>query len=86
MYGDLKYGPDFTHFDYANPDAPKGGTLTLPAIGSFDNLNQFILKGNNADGLGLLFDTLTAGSLDEPFSEYGLIAESIDDPEGPLLS
>ncbi len=81
MYGDLKYGPDFTHFDYANPDAPKGGTLTLPAIGSFDNLNQFILKGNNADGLGLLYDTLTAGSLDEPFSEYGLIAESITIPK-----
>ncbi len=80
MYGDLKYGPDFTHFDYANPDAPKGGTLTLSAIGSFDNLNQFILKGNNAAGLGLLFDTLTAGSLDEPFSEYGLIAESIEMP------
>ncbi len=80
MYGDLKYGPDFTHFDYANPDAPKGGTLTLPAVGSFDNLNQFILKGNNADGLGLLFDTLTAGSLDEPFSEYGLIAQSIEIP------
>jgi microcin C transport system substrate-binding protein len=81
MYGELKYRPDFTHFDYANPDAPKGGTLTLPAVGTFDNLNQFILKGNNAAGLGLLFDTLTVGSLDEPFSEYGLIAESIEIPE-----
>jgi microcin C transport system substrate-binding protein len=81
MYGELKYGPDFTHFDYANPDAPKGGTLTLSAIGSFDNLNQFILKGNNAEGLGLLYDTLMAGDLDEPFSEYGLIAKSITMPE-----
>jgi microcin C transport system substrate-binding protein len=81
MYGELKYGPDFSHFDYANPDAPKGGTVTLPAVGTFDNLNQFILKGNNAAGLGLLFDTLTVGSLDEPFSEYGLIAESIEIPE-----
>ena len=81
MYGELKYGADFTHFDYTNPDAPKGGTVTLPAIGTFDNLNQFILKGNNAAGLGLLFDTLTVGSLDEPFSEYGLIAESIEIPE-----
>ncbi len=81
MYGELKYGPNFTHFDYTNPDAPKGGTVTLPAIGTFDNLNQFILKGNNAAGLGLLFDTLTVGSLDEPFSEYGLIAESIEIPE-----
>jgi microcin C transport system substrate-binding protein len=81
MYGELKYGPDFTHFDYANPDAPKGGTLTLSAIGGFDNLNQFILKGNNADGLGLLYDTLTVGDLDEPFSEYGLVAQSIQMPE-----
>jgi microcin C transport system substrate-binding protein len=81
MYGKLKYGPDFTHFDYANPDAPKGGTLTLSAIGSFDNLNQFILKGNNAAGLGLVYDTLTVGDLEEPFSEYGLIAESVTIPE-----
>ncbi len=80
MYGDLKYGPDFSHFDYANPDAPKGGTLTLPDVGSFDNLNPFILKGNNAAGLGMLFDTLTVGSLDEPFSEYGLVAESVEIP------
>jgi microcin C transport system substrate-binding protein len=81
MYGELKYGPDFTHFDYTNPDAPKGGTLTLSAIGGFDNLNQFILKGNNAEGLGLLYDTLTVGDLDEPFSEYGLVAQSIEMPE-----
>jgi microcin C transport system substrate-binding protein len=81
MYGELKYGPDFTHFDYANPDAPKGGKLTLSAIGGFDNLNQYILKGNNADGLGLLYDTLTVGNLEEPFSEYGLIAQSITIPE-----
>jgi microcin C transport system substrate-binding protein len=81
MYGDLKYGPDFTHFDYANPGAPKGGTLTLSAIGSFDNLNPFILKGNTAAGVGQLFDTLTVGTLDEPFSEYGLIAESITIPD-----
>ena len=81
MYGDLKYGPDFTHFDYTNPDAPKGGTLTVSAIGSFDNLNQFILKGNNAAGLDSMYDTLTVGSLDEPFSEYGLIAQSVTIPE-----
>jgi microcin C transport system substrate-binding protein len=81
MYGELKYGPDFTHFDYTNPDAPKGGTVTLSAIGTFDNLNQFILKGNNAAGLGLLYDTLMASDLDEPFSEYSLIAKSITIPE-----
>ncbi len=81
MYGDLKYGPDFTHFDYANPDAPDGGTLVLSAVGSFDSLNPYILKGTPASGLTLTFETLTVGSADEPFSEYGLIAESIEMPE-----
>src|SRR3989442_5129539 len=45
IHGDLKYGPGFTQFDYVNPRAPKGGSVTLPAIGTFDNLNPFILKG-----------------------------------------
>jgi microcin C transport system substrate-binding protein len=81
MYGDLKYGPDFTHFDYANPDAPDGGTLVLSAVGSFDSLNPYILKGTPASGLTLTFETLTVGTADEPFSEYGLIAESIEMPE-----
>jgi microcin C transport system substrate-binding protein len=81
MYDDLKYGPDFEHFDYVDPNAPKGGTLTLSAIGSFDNLNPYILRGTSAAGLGLMFETLTTGGLDEPFSEYGLIAETIEMPE-----
>ncbi|MGH6945025.1 MAG: extracellular solute-binding protein, partial [Geminicoccaceae bacterium] len=69
------------HFDYANPDAPKGGTVTFPGIGTFDNLNPFILKGTTATGMGLVFDTLTTASLDEPFSEYGLVAKSVEIPE-----
>lgn len=77
MNGQPKYGPDFTHFDYAFPDAPKGGTVRLAAIGTFDSFNPFIVKGNSADGLGLLFDTLTEQSLDEPFTEYGLLADRI---------
>ena len=81
MHGDLKYGPDFTHFDYADPDAPKGGTVTFSAIGTFDSLNPYILKGVPAAGLGLVFQTLTTGSLDEPFSEYGEVAEAIIVPE-----
>ena len=80
MHGDLKYGPGFTHFDYSNPDAPKGGEVRLSAIGSFDNLNPFILKGQSAAGLGQVFETLMTGSEDEAFSEYGLIAESIEMP------
>jgi len=78
MFGDLKYGPDFKHFDYVNPDAPKGGNVTRAAIGSFDNLNPYILKGIPAEGLGLTADTLLRSSDDEAFAEYGLIAESVE--------
>ncbi|MFQ5784984.1 MAG: extracellular solute-binding protein [Alphaproteobacteria bacterium] len=82
MYGDLKYGPDFTHFDYADPNAPKGGKVRLHAIGTYDSLNPFILKGVTAAGLQFnLFESLMMGSSDEPFSEYGLIAESIEMPK-----
>ncbi|MGE4442200.1 MAG: extracellular solute-binding protein [Desulfomicrobium sp.] len=78
MNGEPKYGAGFTHFDYVFPDAPKGGTVRLAATGTFDSFNPFIVKGNSADGLGLLFDTLTEQSLDEPFTEYGLLAERIE--------
>jgi microcin C transport system substrate-binding protein len=81
LHGDVKYGPDFTHFDYVNPNAPKGGTVTLGTVGTFDSLNPFILKGVPASGVGLLFDTLTVQSEDEPFTEYGLLAETIELPE-----
>ncbi|HVQ76921.1 MAG TPA: extracellular solute-binding protein [Candidatus Binatia bacterium] len=80
MYGDLKYGPGFTHFDYANPAAPKGGDVRLAAIGTFDTLNPYVLRGVPAAGLGYLADTLTMGSSDEAFARYGLIAESIELP------
>ena len=75
-----KYPADFTHFDYANPAAPKGGEVKLAAIGTFDNLNPFILKGVAASGVGMLFDTLLESSADEAFTEYGLLAESIEMP------
>src|SRR5262245_18793689 len=80
MYGDLKYKPGFMHFEYVNPDAPKGGDVRLSAIGTFDTLNPFVLKGVAAVGIGQVFDTLTIQSDDEPFSEYGLIAETIETP------
>ena len=82
MYGDLKYGPDFTHFDYANPDAPKGGTLRT--LGRRAPSTASIPTSSGARpraGSRLMFETLTTGSADEPFSEYGLIAESIQMPE-----
>ena len=79
MFGEPKYGPDFAHFDYVNPDAPKGGVLRLGAAGTFDSFNPYIIKGNPAAGAGA--ETLTVASSDEPFTRYGLIAETIEWPE-----
>ncbi len=81
MHGDLKYPPNFSHFDYTKPNAPKGGNVRLSGVGSFDSLNPYILKGRKASSLGLVFDTLTYSSDDEPFSSYGLVAESMEVPE-----
>lgn len=81
MHGDLKYPAGFTHFDYSNPAAPKGGSVRLSSIGTFDSLNGYILKGQSAAGLGQIYDTLTVGSEDEPFSRYGLVAESMEVPD-----
>lgn len=83
MVGAPKYGADFTHFDYVNPAAPKGGTLKLGVTGSFDSLNPFIVRGQPPLGIGtgymaLVYEPLMARSWDEPFSLYGLIAESIE--------
>lgn len=78
MSGTPKYPDGFTHFDYANPDAPKGGHLRMAAIGTYDSFNPFIAKGVAASGIGLLYDTLMVNSDDEPFTYYGLIAEKID--------
>jgi microcin C transport system substrate-binding protein len=77
-----KYPAGYRHFDFVNPDAPKGGTLRLSDTGGFDSLNPFIPKGNPASQISLIYDTLTFHSLDEPFTEYGLLAEKIEkDPE-----
>ncbi len=80
MYGAPKYGPGFTHFDYVNPNAPKGGTVRLAALGTYDSFNPFIVKGLPAAGIEQTFDTLLTASADEPFSEYGLVAESMEVP------
>src|SRR3984893_19465694 len=60
LYGDLKYGPEFKNFDYVNPNAPSGGTMRYAAIGTFDTLNPFVIKGIPAAGIGGTVDTLTA--------------------------
>ena len=81
LFGDVKYGPDFTNFDYVNPDAPKGGRATLYGIGGFDSLNPYIVKGKTPLGLGLTYDALMASSFDEPSTAYGLVAETITWPD-----
>lgn len=79
LYGEpAKYPADFKHFDFVNPDARKGGELRQSGFGGFDSLNPFINKGVAADDIGLIYDTLTRHSLDEPFTEYGLLAEKIE--------
>ncbi|TAH37762.1 MAG: ABC transporter substrate-binding protein [Alphaproteobacteria bacterium] len=81
MQGKPKYPADFKHFDYVNAEAPKNGLVKLAAVGTFDNLNPFILKGVAATGAGMLFDSLLESSADEAFTEYGLLAESVEMPE-----
>jgi len=83
-FGELKYPADFAHFDYANPDAPKGGVWSGRGTGAsntFDSLNPFVLKGEPAQGLSATFDTLLVASADEPDSYYGLLAEEIEYPD-----
>lgn len=82
MHGAPLHGPEFEHFSYANPDAPKGGDLKLAAIGSFDSLNPLIIKGVSAGGIrDYVFESLMARAYDEPFSLYGLLAETVETPD-----
>ncbi|HID4047472.1 TPA: extracellular solute-binding protein [Pluralibacter gergoviae] len=75
--GEPKYAPGFDHFDYVNPDAPKGGRVTLAAIGTFDNCNRYAMRGNAAVRTDQLYDSLFTTSDDEPGSYYPLIAEGV---------
>ena len=81
QFGDVKYPAGFAHFDYVNPQAPKGGEIVLvppTRLSNFDKYNPFTLKGSAPPGLsGLLFDTLLTGSLDEPSTAYGLLARDV---------
>jgi microcin C transport system substrate-binding protein len=79
-FGDLKYPDDFAHFDYVNPDAPKGGEFSTWAFGSFDSLSPYILPGRPAVGASIFFDSLMIGSSDEPDAMYGLLAETVEYP------
>lgn len=86
MHGEPKYPAGFAHFDYVNADAPVGGQLKLHVIGSFDSFMPWLPKGNAAAGIGALgnsylYDSLVVPSLDEPFTEYGLLAKTIEWPD-----
>ena len=81
VFGELKYPVGFSHFDYVNPDAPKGGRIALigPTPGdSFDSFNGYIIKGDAAQGYELMFDTLMARAMDEPDAVYGLVAKTAE--------
>ena len=81
VFGELKYPADFKHFEYVNPDAPKGGKFSSTGTGgtkTFDSFNNFILKGDAAQGLEYLFDSLMTRAQDEPDAVYGLVASSAD--------
>ena len=77
----LKYGPDFKHLEYVNPNAPKGGAVKRYSIGSFDSFNPFIIKGDAATGIGLTFESLMISAEDDMSAEYGLIARSVEVPD-----
>ena len=81
MHGEPKYDKNFTHVEYVNPNAPKGGKVIFSSTGSYDSFNPFILKGTPAAGIGNLYETLTTSSSDEAFTEYALIAENIEWPD-----
>src|SRR5712692_8996174 len=75
-----KYPADFKHFDYVNLSAPKGGLVRLSDTGTFDSLNLVPPRGTLPVGIGLIYDTLMTASLDEPSTEYGLLAERLKFP------
>ncbi len=82
MHGEPKYPADFKHLDYVDPQAPKGGRAVFGVLGSFDNLNPLIVKGNAGPGVReYVYESLLGRANDEPFSLYGLLAESVETPE-----
>jgi microcin C transport system substrate-binding protein len=79
IHGEPKYGADFEHFDYVNPDAPKGGSIRVASQGTFDTFHPYIAKGNSGPTTDI--ESLLTTTADEPFTAYGLIAESLEVPE-----
>ena len=92
-FGELAQAPDFKHFAYVNPDAPKGGSLVLQLTSTngnqnfetFDTFNIYVLKGDGAAGMDMCFDSLMAGSSDEPDALYGLVARAVRVSDDKLI-
>lgn len=80
LIGAPKYAADFKHFDYVNPNAPKGGSARMVAVGTFDSFNIIPYKGAKARGLGLIYEPLMAGSMEEASAEYAHLAEWVSHP------
>jgi microcin C transport system substrate-binding protein len=83
LFGDVKYPADFKHYDYVNPNAPKGGVIRTIAIGTFDNFNLVVqgIKGNLAAPVSLIYDSLMAASQDEASTQYGEVMETVSHPD-----
>ncbi len=81
LIGPVKYPEGFKHFDYVNPNAPRGGSARFGTTGTFDTLNPILPKGNRAIGLNLAYETLMTPSFDEASTEYGLLAEALSYPD-----
>ncbi len=80
LFGELRYGPDFSHYEHVNPDAPKAGTYHQAVHGGYDSFNPFVVRGRPAAGLtsfgGILYDNLLEQSVDQPSASYGLVADA----------
>ena len=79
-FGELKYDADFVHLDYVNPDAPKGGEISVWGFGSFDSMHPYTTKGRAGQLSSMFFESLLEGTADEADAVYGLIAESLEYP------
>ena len=80
-FGDLKYPADFKHLDYVNPDAPKGGEISVAALGGFDSMNPYTIKGRAAGLSSGFYETLLAGTADEIGAAYCLLCETMEYPK-----
>ena len=80
-FGELKYEAGFPHLDYVNPDAPKGGQISVWGFGSFDSMHPYTTKGRSGQLSSIFFESLLEGTADEPDAVYGLVAESLEYPK-----